>query len=184
MQLPYLEEWSPRQRRQKFAWWHWSSAPRWLPQVEGWEVVSSKFPLAKIPRFVSRRTSNSASRWQGNNGTIFKTKVASLTWTCTQKQITLLPTSSEGLSIHPALLFTKDQTQAGNNGDCNRKETKAVNDGRGESNGGNMDRGPMMFTSDVSLPKDNKQLCWVNKLQLGNWQNYKRTAMLIMLQES
>ena len=27
------------------------------------------------------------------------------------KQITLLPTSSEELSIPPALLFTKDQTQ-------------------------------------------------------------------------
>ena len=50
--------------------------------------------------------------------------------------------------------------------------------------GGIMDRGPMIFTSDVSLPKDDKQLCWVNKLQLGNWQNYKCTAMLIMLLES
>ena len=47
------------------------------------------------------------------------------------------------------------------------KEIKAVNSG-GVNNGGNMDRGPMMFTSDVSLPKDDKQLCWVNKLQLGN----------------
>ena len=41
-----------------------------------------------------------------------------------------------------------------------------------------------MFTSDVSVPKDGKKLCWVNKLQLGNGENYKRTAMLIMLQES
>ena len=91
-----------------------------------------------------------------------------LTWTCTQKQITLLPTSSERLPISPALLFTKDQTHGGNSdGDCNRKETKAVNNG-GVNNGRNMDRGPMMFTSDVSLPKDDKQLCWVNKLQLGN----------------
>src|SRR4051812_5967482 len=32
-----------------------------------------------------------------------------LTWTCTQQQITFLPTSIEGLSIPPALLFTKDQ---------------------------------------------------------------------------
>ena len=47
------------------------------------------------------------------------------------------------------------------------KEIKAVNSG-GVNNGGNMDRGPMMFTSDVSLPKDDKQLCWVNTLQLGN----------------
>ena len=47
------------------------------------------------------------------------------------------------------------------------KKIKAVNSG-GVNNGGNMDRGPMMFTSDVSLPKDDKQLCLVNKLQLGN----------------
>ena len=39
---------------------------------------------------------------------------------------------------------------------------KAVN------NGANMDRAPMMFTRDVSLPKDDKKLCWVKKLQLGN----------------
>ena len=72
------------------------------------------------------------------------------------QQITLLLTSSERLSISLALSFTKDQTHGGNNsGDCNGKETKAVNSG-GVSNGGNMDRGPMMFTSDVSLPKNNK----------------------------
>ena len=69
---------------------------------------------------------------------------------------TLLPMSSERLSISPVLLFTKDQNTSGNsNGDCNRKETKAVNSG-GVNNGGNMDRSTMMFTSDVSLPKDDK----------------------------
>ena len=46
-----------------------------------------------------------------------------------------------------------------------------------------MDRGTMMLTSSVSIPKDSKQLCWVNKLQLGNLQNYEHAAMLIMLQE-
>ena len=35
---------------------------------------------------------------------------------------------------------------------------KAVNDG-GVSNGGDMDLSHMMFTSDVSLPKDDKELC-------------------------
>ena len=130
-------------------------APRWLPQVEGWEVASSKFPLAKIPRFVSRRTPNSASRWQGNNGTVFKTKVASLTWTCTQKQITLLPTSSEGCQSLRSCCLQRIKCTGNNDGDCNGKETKTVNDG-GENNGGNMDRGPMMFTSDVSLPKNDK----------------------------
>ena len=34
----------------------------------------------------------------------------------------------------------------------------------GVNYGGNTDRGVMTFTSDVSLPKDEKQLCWVNKL--------------------
>ena len=34
--------------------------------------------------------------------------------------------------------------------------------------GGNMDRGPMMFTSDVPLPKDDKRASEVNKSQLGN----------------
>ena len=33
---------------------------------------------------------------------------------------------------------------------------------------GNMDRGAVTFTSGVSLPKDGKKLCWLNKLQLGN----------------
>src|SRR3954462_15218105 len=40
-----------------------------------------------------------------NNGA----EVASFTWTCTQIQITLLPTSTEEFSIPPGLLFTKDQ---------------------------------------------------------------------------
>ena len=60
------------------------------------------------------------------------------------------------MSISPVLLFTKDQnTSEDNSGDCNGKEIKIVNSG-GVNNGGNMDRGPMMFTSDVSLPKDDK----------------------------
>ena len=41
-----------------------------------------------------------------------------------------------------------------------------------------MDRGPVIFTSDVSLSKDHKSASEVNKSQLGNWQDYKRTTML------
>ena len=52
-------------------------------------------------------------------------------------------------------------------GDCNKKEIKAVNIG-GVNNGGNMDRGPINFTSDVSLPKDDKSASEVNKSHLGN----------------
>ena len=45
-----------------------------------------------------------------------------------------------------------------------------------------MDRGPVIFTSDVSLPKDDKSASEVNKSQLDNWQDYEGTAMLTMLQ--
>ena len=85
----------------------------------------------------------------------------------TRTQITLLPTSTERLSIPPALLFTTDQTQRekGNKGATERKQSSK---NEGVNYGGNMDRGAMTFISDVSLPKDSKQLCWVNKLQLDN----------------
>ena len=81
--------------------------------------------------------------------------ITHLTRTCTQTQITLLPTSSERLSISPALLFTKDQNTRGIIVVviATEKEIKAVKE-NGVNYGGNMDRGPMTFTSDVSLPKD------------------------------
>ena len=47
------------------------------------------------------------------------------------------------------------------------KGNKAVNKSSVNYDG-NMDWGAVTFTSDVSLPKDGKQLCWVKKLQLGN----------------
>ena len=76
--------------------------------------------------------------------------------------------STEMLSISPVLLFTKDQNTSGNsNSDCNGKEIKAVKVNN-VNYGGNMDRGTMTFTSDVSLPKDDKQLCRMNKLHLGS----------------
>ena len=53
----------------------------------------------------------------------------------------------------------------------------------GANNDVNMDRGPVIFTSDVSLPKYGKSASEVNKLQRGNWQDYEGTAVLIMLQE-
>ena len=44
----------------------------------------------------------------------------------------------------------------------------------GVNNDVKMDRGPVIFTSDVSLPKDDKNASEVNKSQLGNWQDYER----------
>ena len=52
----------------------------------------------------------------------------------------------------------------------------------GVNNDVKMDQGPVIFTSDVSLPKDDKSSSEVNKSQLGNWQAYEGTAMLTMLQ--
>ena len=46
-----------------------------------------------------------------------------------------------------------------------------------------MDRGPVMFAIDVSLPKDDKSASKVNKSHLGNLQDYEGTAMLNMLQK-
>ena len=43
---------------------------------------------------------------------------------------------------------------------------KAVNDG-GVNNDGDMDRSHMTFTSDVSLPKDDKQLCQGKQITVG-----------------
>lgn len=43
---------------------------------------------------------------------------------------------------------------------------KTVNDG-GVNNGGDMDRSHMMFTSDVPLPKDDKQLCLGKQITVG-----------------
>ena len=53
------------------------------------------------------------------------------------------------------------------------KEWKKI---EGVNSGGNMDRGPMTFTSDVSLPKYDKSASEVNKSQLGNWQDWHRNA--------
>ena len=77
------------------------------------------------------------------------------------------PNESERLSIPPVLLFTKDQNTRVEIIVATERKVKAVKV-NSVNYGGNMDRGPMIFTSDVSLLKDDKQLCWVNKLQLGN----------------
>ena len=61
----------------------------------------------------------------------------------------------EVVNLSGLVVYKGSNTSGNSNGDCNGKETKAVNSG-GVNNGGNMDRGPMMFTSDVSLPKDDK----------------------------
>ena len=52
-------------------------------------------------------------------------------------------------------MFTKDQNIGRNNNSAAEKETKAVNE-NGVNYDGKMDRDVMIFTSDVSLPKDEK----------------------------
>ena len=67
------------------------------------------------------------------------------------------PNESERLSIPLVLLFTKDQNTRVKIVVviATEKEIKAIKV-NGVNYGWNMDRGPMTFTSDVSLPKDDK----------------------------
>ena len=46
-----------------------------------------------------------------------------------------------------------------------------------------MARGPMTFTSDVSLPKDDKKAKRGKQITAGQLTGLKRTAMLTMLQK-
>ena len=60
----------------------------------------------------------------------------------------------EVVNLSGLVVYKGSKRKGGNSsGDCNRKEIKAVN-WSGVNYDGNMDRGPMIFTSDVSLPKD------------------------------
>src|ERR1041385_308936 len=85
------------------------------------------------------------------------------------QQIALLPTSTEELSIPPALLFTKDKTHgiimidSDSNGKVNTESKLIVY----VNSVGNMDRGTMMFTSDVSLPKYDKIAMRVKQITAG-----------------
>ena len=59
--------------------------PRWLPQVEGYDADSAKFPSVKIPRFMSPvglRVQQEGGK--ENNGAVYNLEVACLTWTSTQ----------------------------------------------------------------------------------------------------
>ena len=53
----------------------------------------------------------------------------------------------------------------------------------GVNNGGNMDRGPMNFASDVSLPKDEKTTMQGEQITAGQLTGLNRTALLTMLQK-
>ena len=47
--------------------------------MEGYDVDSSKFPSAKIPRLRSTsRTPNSSSRWQSDNGAVHNSRLLTL----------------------------------------------------------------------------------------------------------
>ena len=105
MQLPYLVDWSPRQRRQKTCW------------------------------------------WQESVNTLLATLV----------------TPSAGLDIVQRQVFPWQRYQG-----LSPVGLRRIQEGGKVNNGVKMDRGPVIFTSDVFLPKDNKSASEVNKSQLGN----------------
>ena len=46
-------------------------APRWLPEVEGVDVVAENFPYTRTVKFIeSRRTPSSSSRWSNEQGVV------------------------------------------------------------------------------------------------------------------
>ena len=70
---------------------------------------SSKFPSVMIPRFFFGGLAGNTSRCQRRQKLLSVGDEVDMD--LHTQQVTLLPTSTEGLSIPPALLFTKDQTQ-------------------------------------------------------------------------
>ena len=123
--------------------------------MEGYDVDSSKFPSVKIPRLSTSRTPRTTSRWQGNNGAVYN-QGCLLDLDLHTTANNFAPNEFREV-VNPSglVVYKGSNTSGNNNGDCNGKETKAVNS-EGVNNGGNIDRGPMMFTSDVSLPKHDK----------------------------
>ena len=117
--------------------------------MEGYDADSGKFPSVRYQglSLVGFR------RLQEGGNAARSLLVRMLSWTCTEEhKVTLLPASTERLLVSPALLFTKGQKQKGNSNATERK-SKAVNIG-GVNYDMEMDRGTMMLTSSVSLPKD------------------------------
>ena len=123
--------------------------------MEGYDVDSSKFPSVKIPRLLYQEDSE------------FFKQVS------TAPDIKLPDWDKVDVDLHTETnnfapnefrevvnLFGLVVYKGSNAREkvmviATEKEIKAVKGG-GVNNGGSMDRGPMMFTSDVSLPKDNK----------------------------
>ena len=123
MQLPYLVDWSPRQRRQKLLdvarviEGYRLASPAMTseigfsplvgyPKWKVWDAVYRQFPSVKIPRFVSGGLTEIP---EGVNGADCCRIGDEVDVDLHTQQVTLLPTSTEELSIPPALLFTKDQ---------------------------------------------------------------------------
>ena len=63
----------------------------------------------------------------------------------------------EVVNLSGLVVYKGSKHKGNNDSDCNGKEIKAVKV-NGVNYDGNMDRGPMTFTCDVSLPKYEKQL--------------------------
>src|SRR3954468_18526527 len=89
-----------------------ASRPLLVTQSGGFEIQdSSKFPSAKIPRFISGGLAENTSRCQRRQKLL--TDGDKVNVDLHTQQVTLLPTSTDELSISPTLLFTKNQNKSG-----------------------------------------------------------------------
>ena len=69
----------------------------------------------------------------------------------------------EVVNLSGFAVYKGSNTRGNNNNGATERKVKTVKV-NGVNYGGNMDRGPITFNGDISLPKDDKELCWVNKL--------------------
>ena len=82
-----------------------------------------------------------------------------------QKTNNFAPNEYRGVVNSSGLVIYKGSNARDKKG-TNKSKSRKVNSG--VNNDVKMDRGPVIFTSDVSLPKDDKNASEVNKSQLGN----------------
>ena len=89
------------------------SAPRWLPQVEGWDVDSGEFPLHEDCK-ACRIQEDSKDQQEGGQTSKASFEINySLDLDLHTKANNFAPNESERLSISLVLLFTKDQNTRG-----------------------------------------------------------------------
>src|SRR4051812_44802308 len=122
------------------------------------------------------------SRWKENNGTVYD-KCCFLDLDLHTIQLTLLPTKfREVVNLSGLVVYKGSNTQGIMIMIMVATESKCEKINELVNSDGNMVRGPQMFTSDVSLPKDDKTAMRGKQITAGQLTGLKTPSMLTMLQ--